>query len=298
MSERLTFAIPFYAGASYLGRALASVVAQTDPSWRCFVCDDGSGDGVEAVVRSFGDERIRYYKNDRHLGMAGNWNRCIDLAETDLVTLLHEDDELQPNYATVMLRAAAAHPGSGILYCGAEIIGPDSEPAFSFPDFFKFNFVNPSRYEKILLEGEAGVRALLKGDFIMCPTMCFRKSRLSGLRFPTEYKLVQDIELITQHLLGGGTIVGVPDVCYRYRRHRDNASAEYTRTLERFHEESAYYDRVLQAALDRGWSSCIKLAQEKRIIKLNLIYVTVRSFFKLQFTEVGRGLKLLRLRRD
>jgi glycosyltransferase involved in cell wall biosynthesis len=293
----ITFAIPFHSALHYLPRAIESVRAQTDGEWSCLVCDDGASSGCEELVRSYGDPRIRYYKNDRNLGMAANWNRCIDLAETDLVQLLHEDDELLPGYAATMRRAAAAHPGAGIFYCGAEIIGADSTPVFSFPDFIKFNFVNPSRYDEIVLDGEMGVRALLKGDFIMCPTMCFRKSRIGGLRFPTEYKLVQDIELITQHLVAGGTIVGVPDVCYRYRRHRDNATVEYTRTLERFHEESAYYDRVLALATERGWTSCIKLAREKRIIKLNLMFVTMKSLFQLRFGQVGRGLKLLSLRR-
>jgi GT2 family glycosyltransferase len=292
----ITFAIPFYAGVRYLPRALESVRAQSDPRWKCIVVDDGSVPNVEELVqgdeRMQGDERIRYFKNQRNLGMAANWNRCIELAETDLVQLLHEDDELLPDYAATMLRAADEHPGAGILYCGAEIIGPDSRRAFSFPDFIKLYFVNPSRKEEIVLEGEAGVRALLKGDFIMCPTMCFRKSRLA-VRFSSDYKLVQDIELITQHLLLGGTIVGVPDVCYRYRRHAANATSEYTRTLLRFHEESAYYDRVLEISEERDWRSCTKLAREKRIIKLNLMFVTLRSLFQLQFDQVGRGVELL-----
>jgi glycosyltransferase involved in cell wall biosynthesis len=287
----ITFAIPFHSAMHYLPRALDSVRAQTDPRWRCIVVDESGA--AEKLVQ--GDARIRYFRNPRPLGMAANWNRCIELAETDLVQLLHEDDELLPNYAATMLRGAGEHPDAGIFYCGAEIIGPDSKPAFSFPDFIKFRFVNPSRHEKIVLEGESGVRALLKGDFIMCPTMCFRKSRLA-VRFSTDYKLVQDIELITQHLLGGGTIVGLPEVCYRYRRHGANATIEYTRSLLRFHEESEYYDRVLRAAQERGWESCLRPAQQKTIIKLNLMYVTLKSFFKLRFEEGSRGLQLLRHR--
>ena len=284
----ITFAIPFHSATRYLPRALDSVRAQTDARWRCLVVDESGG--AEELVR--GDPRIRYFRNPKPLGMAANWNRCIELAETDLVVLLHEDDELLPDYAATMLRAADEHPEAGIVYCNVDIIGPDSRPAFSFPDFIKLYFVNPSRNEKVFLEGEAGVRALLKGDFIVCPTMCLRKSRLN-VRFATEYKLVQDIELITQHLLGGGIIVGLPDVCYRYRRHNANATAEYTRSLLRFHEESAYYDRVLKVAEERGWQSCIRPAQQKNIIKLNLMFVTLRSLVQGRFGEVGRGVDLL-----
>src|SRR5262245_39649307 len=142
MSEApaLTFAIPFYSGIRFLPDALKSVLAQRDPNWRALVCDDGEVPGVEDLVRSFGDPRIRYYKNEANLGMARNWNRCIDLAETDLVTLLHEDDLLLPGYCGIMRRAAAEHPDATAFYCQAHIIGADGEPAFSFPDFIKFHF--------------------------------------------------------------------------------------------------------------------------------------------------------------
>lgn len=289
----LTFAIPFYSGIRYLPVALESVRAQEDPNWLAIVCDDGNVPGVDELIRSYRDHRIRYYKNPSNLGMAGNWNRCIELAATDLVTLLHEDDVLRPNYCGLMRRAAAEHSTATAFYCQAHIIGPHGEPAFSFPDFIKFHFVNPAPRSTTVLKGETGVRALLRGDFIMCPTLCFRKSRLGTLRFSEQYKFVQDIELTTQILVAGGTIVGLPDLGYQYRRHENNATAEYTRSFFRFEEESAYYDRVLALALERGWQSCIEPARRRRIIKLNLGYVTLMSFLRLQFSQGALGLRRL-----
>src|SRR5687768_5345277 len=98
----LTIAIPFYSGQAYLRAAIESVVRQTSSHWRLVVCDDGAEAGTEQLVRSFVDSRIRYLKNEHNLGMAGNWNRCLDVAETDLVNLLHNDDELLPNYVELM----------------------------------------------------------------------------------------------------------------------------------------------------------------------------------------------------
>jgi glycosyltransferase involved in cell wall biosynthesis len=289
----VTFAIPFYSGIRYLPAAIESVLAQDDPNWRALVCDDGTVPGVDELVHSYKNQRIVYYKNPNRLGMAANWNRCLELAPTDLVTLLHEDDVLLPNYCGVMRRAAAEHPSATAFYGQAHIIGPHGEPAFSFPDFIKFNFINPSPRATVVLEGERGVSELLRGDFIMCPTLCFRRSRLGALRFSEEYKFVQDIELTTQILVGGGTIVGLPDLFYQYRRHENNATAEYTRSLFRFDEESAYYDRVLELAIARGWRSCIDRARRRRIIKLNLGYVTLMSFARMRFSLGVQGLRRL-----
>src|SRR5436305_10450701 len=100
--DRLTIAIPFYKGHTCLRAAIASVQRQMSPTWQLVVCDDGPEMGTRELVASFGDSRMRYIRNERNLGMAGNWNRCLQVAETDLVNLLHADDELLPNYVEAM----------------------------------------------------------------------------------------------------------------------------------------------------------------------------------------------------
>jgi glycosyltransferase involved in cell wall biosynthesis len=293
MSEQITFAIPFYSGIRYLAKALDSVIAQSNANWRAIVVDDGAEPGVEALVLGYGDVRLRYYKNERNLGMAGNWNRCLDLPDTDLVNVLHQDDELLPNYASVMLGAAARHPEATAFYAHTDIISETGEAAFSFPDFVKTKFIDPSPNAEVIIAGESGLRALLKGDFIMCPTLCYRRSRLASLRFDDTYKMVLDIELTTQILLRDGAIVGCPDICYRYRRHAENATSEHTRSLLRFREESAYFDRVYLIAKARGWQGCATAARRKSILKLNLGYVTLSSLLRRQWGPGARGLRML-----
>ena len=289
----ITYYIPYYSGIDYLGRAVQSVVAQQDDNWHCIVCDDSSEAGVEDLVKRIGGDRVRYLKNPQNLGMAGNFNRGIDLAETDLVTLLHNDDELMPNYTTVMREAAARFPDAAALFCRAEILGPTSESWFSFADVVK-SFINPAQKQEFVLEGEPGVRALLRANFIMAPTLCFRKSVLGEHRFSAGYKFVLDWELTTSLLLEGESLVGMPTRAYRYRRHFENATEKLTKSQLRFREESAFYDRMLVTAKQLGWDKCAELAAEKRIIKLNIAYRALKSAALLQFGDARKGLKLLR----
>ena len=112
-APRLTYAIPFYSGRALLERAIASVLAQTNDAWTAYVCDNASPEpGIEELVKTAGGGRIGYVRNAENVGMAGNFNRCIDLAKTDLVTLLHSDDELEPTYTETMLAAADRHPAA------------------------------------------------------------------------------------------------------------------------------------------------------------------------------------------
>lgn len=294
MPFSVTFAIPFYTGITYLARGLRSIVAQDDPSWEAVVCDDGPEQGVEEVVRSFGDGRVRYLRNPANLGIAGNFNRCIDVATTELVTVLHGDDELMPNYCGTMRAAAGRHPSAAALFCRAEIIDENGTARFSLTDVVKDVLINPAPNDEYVFAGQPGVRALLKGNFIMAPTLCFRKSVLGTRRFPEGFKFVMDWELTTKLLLDGDTLVGVPDRCYRYRRHEENATSQYTRTQLRFREESEYYDRMRLKAAERGWDDCVRLAANKRIIKLNVTYRMLKNVALGQLKEARRGFRLLR----
>ena len=279
---KLTFAIPFYRGRDYLERAITSVLRQTEPSWRLIVSDDGgSEEGIVELVRSYRDERLSYHRNERNLGMVANWNRCLDLAETDLVNLLHADDELLEQYAALMTTAAQRYPQAAALFCAARVIGEDSQPRISLPDLYKRLLVF-DRGDPLVLRGQDGLQALLRGDFIMCPTVCYRKSCLGPRRFSERWQMVQDLELFSRLLLEGEVLVGLAAAGYAYRRHAQNASAVYTESLLRFQEESQLYDELGRAATQRGWGGAARTARGKQVIGLHLLYRIAADLLRLR----------------
>lgn len=272
----ITFAVPYHSGPDYLRSALRSVLAQTYPAWRLVVCDDGPEGSGGPVVAEFADPRVRYVRAPVGGGMAANWNRCLEQAETDLVTLLHADDELAPHYAAALTAAAVRHPDAATIFCRAHVIGPDGRPAFSFPDFVK-RFLVPRRGRTLVLSGDSGLAALLRGNFIMCPTVCYRRSRLGGLRFDGRWKFVLDLDLYARLLLAGEQLVGIAETAYRYRRHAGNATVAYTESLLRFREEADLYGELAAAARGRDWLASARVADRRTIIRLHLGYRIARD---------------------
>ena len=289
----ITIAIPFYRGVNYLQRAVDSVLAQSASDWNLLIVDDcGPDQGAEELVRSYHDPRITYVRNPENLGMAGNWNRCLSLSQTDLVTLLHADDELLPNYVRLMSQAAANDSESAAFFCGARIIDAEGRKTFSFPDFVK-GFINPARVATTAFSGEQAITAMLRGNFIMCPTLCYRKSKLGNHRFRTDLKQVHDMELTTSLLLAGAVITGLREVAYSYRRHGENATTTQNQSLLRFEEEVALYDRLERAARAKVWTRAAALARRKTIIRLNLIFCIVQDVLRLEIAAARRKLAFL-----
>lgn len=84
----------------YLREMIESVMMQTYPGWELCMAD-GSDDGhryVQETCLEYAakDPRIKYRKLDRNLGLAGNYNACIDMAEGQYISILDHDDVLHP----------------------------------------------------------------------------------------------------------------------------------------------------------------------------------------------------------
>jgi glycosyltransferase involved in cell wall biosynthesis len=290
MAERLTIAVPFYDGLDYLRIAIESVLGQLHADWRLIVCDDGEREqGAAELVASYGDVRIAYHRNPSHLGIARNWNLCIERAETELVTLLHADDCLLPNYTGLMVELAGRQPGAAALCCAASIIDEHGAARFSLADAVKRFFV-PRGKGPIPLRGEAALSSLMAGNFIMCPTLCFRRAMIGERRFSDTWKQVLDLEFTARLLIEGETIVYSPETAYAYRRHAGGATAIQSESLLRFEEEFRLFDLVAARAAEVGWTRAERVSRRKRIVRFHLLYRALLALLRLQ---PGRALALL-----
>jgi glycosyltransferase involved in cell wall biosynthesis len=292
----LTFAIPYYRGKDLLVRTIESVRSQRNPCWELVVCDDSDGEeGIGDLVAGCRDRRIRYHKNASTLGLAGNWNTCLREATTDLVTVLHADDLLLENYCDVMLQAASDYPGAAGYFCNALIIDQRGRKIVGLPEIAK-RIIRPRGGEAFELSGREGIALLLHGNFIVCPTVCYRRPRLGPHRFNSRWHFCLDLDLYTTLLLGGEKFVGVPATAYAYRRHAGSATARQSKTLRRFVEEIQFYDRMAEVAHAHGWDDVAAVAHKKRIIWLHLFYCVVKDVMGLRLRDAGRKLAILRRR--
>ena len=285
----LFFAVPFFNKADFLEATLRSLICQTDKQWKALVLDDsldpGEARSAKDVVERLADPRIGYRKNEKNLGLAGNWNQSFGLSsDAELISILHADDELLPDCVSELKRAAVEFPEVAAFFLKTEIIDGAGQPVFSFPDFYK-KFLLPSRVNgRISLAGESGLNAVLKGNFIFCPTLCFRTSQLAGIRFDPKYKMVLDLDLICRILLRGDSLLGLySKPLYRYRRHATNATNLMTQNMVRFIEERDLYQSLSKKLSELGFAKAAKTAHRMRVIRLNLAFQILKSILQFRW---------------
>ncbi len=289
----LGIAIPFYNNIAFLRTAIESVLAQTCPAWELIVVDDaGPEEGVDALIAAYQDTRIKYHRNSSNLGLAENWNRCVQLSKCEWLTLLHADDLLERDYVSTMQRYIAKQDNIDAFFCDARIIGANGKPIFSFPDVTK-RILNPSFVAETTLRGEKAVAKLLRAPFIFCPTLCYRRQLLLARPFDSSWRMVLDLDFQINALIDGRTLLGIRKPLYLYRRHKNNQTEILQRDLHRFREEIAFYNQTAHICDSIGWTSAAKAARHKVIVRLHLVYHLVGCIVRLQPFRIVKIIKLI-----
>ena len=281
----ITYAVPYYSGLGYLRMALQSLIGQENKHWLAIVLDDRGGEDAEETVRSFNDDRISYVRNETNLGLSGNWNKALSLVTTELVTLFHSDDELESNYTDLILGLMTRYPEAVAGHCRARVIGPTGKALWSLPDEVK-KIIRPKGIDDIVTQGEEGLLSLVKGAWIFCPTLCYRKSLLPSGGFSSTWKFVLDVDLTARILFDGGVVVGTPTVGYRYRRHLTNQTALLTESNIRFQEEIDHLNQVSLRSSEIGWKRVQRSANRKVIVRLHMLYQALRAIVELKWLRI------------
>ena len=123
--------IPIYnCREDYLRETLGGVLRQ-DPGaadMQIEVLDNCSTLGdPEAVIREMGGGRIAFHRQTHNLGIAGNFNACIERARGQWVHILHGDDTVRPDFYSRARAAVTAHPEVAAALCRIIYMDEDSQ---------------------------------------------------------------------------------------------------------------------------------------------------------------------------
>ena len=115
-AQDITIAITVYSRRDYVCGAIRSALEQTIPV-KVIVVEDCGPDPTlrDFVLGEFGD-RITYYRNPKNRGLFDNWHACMEYSQTPWLSILHDDDLLQPCFVETILEMAREAPGRALYF--------------------------------------------------------------------------------------------------------------------------------------------------------------------------------------
>lgn len=118
--------IPTYNRPNYLKQALFSAVEQTYQNIEIIVSDNCSTDNTKAIVESFDDSRIRYWRQPENIGMFANQMHAFKMAQGKYLASLHDDDMWNEDFLAKLVPTLEEHPDLVLAFCDQYIIDANS----------------------------------------------------------------------------------------------------------------------------------------------------------------------------
>ncbi len=130
---RLTIAIPTYRRPDLVTETIASVLAQTDLDGveLIVVEDDPTLDDCDRLLAALPGLRhiaFRYYRNTINAGLFGNWNNSLSLARGEWVSILNDDDMLDPAFVATIRQAQAEDVQADAFVCSLRFLDQRTGP--------------------------------------------------------------------------------------------------------------------------------------------------------------------------
>lgn len=108
--------IPVYMRVFGFHQALASALAVTGCQEVVVVDDNSDHDEFRTIAESFGDPRIKFHKNTKNAGLFANWNKGIELAQGEFVSVLCSDDVIEADAYERFAAAYAIDPELDVFF--------------------------------------------------------------------------------------------------------------------------------------------------------------------------------------
>ncbi|MDR2929411.1 MAG: glycosyltransferase [Propionibacteriaceae bacterium] len=252
---------PFYGDVALMKAAVRSVLGQYDRDLRLVVVDDGyPDDSIPGWFESLGDDRVEYHRNEHNLGANGNYRKALTYVKNDLVVVMGADDIMLPNYTEWLRQAAAAHPKADIFQPGVVVIDENGAAGNGLTDSIKA-VLRPRGHGVRVLSGERIATSLLRGDWLYFPSLGWRAEAILSNSFREGYDVVQDLMLVMDIIMKGGSLLLDDALAFCYRRHSGSDSSVRAVAGSRFAEERRAFLVLADETQKLGWNHAARVAR-------------------------------------
>lgn len=194
-----------YNREALVGRAIESILAQTEPSFEFIIVDNGSGDNSGKIADEYAAKDSRIKVIHRQRGNIGSGrNTGLDVVQGEYVAFIDDDDWTEPDFLEFLYNLAVEN-NAEVAICGA------ADKIFD--------------EKKVMTAEEALIELMWRKKYNMAfPTKLFSRRLADMLRFPEDgayddialmYRLLAEAKGVAYH--------GLPK--YTFYRHENNNSA-------------------------------------------------------------------------
>jgi glycosyltransferase involved in cell wall biosynthesis len=279
--------IPAFGKSQYLRETLESATKYLPIFVPITVIEDPSSDmDLEGLVKQF--PRVKYFRNDKKLGIGGNFNKAIEISSGEFTQICGSDDIFLQNFFQTIYNNRLSLPGVSAVGFDVEVINEITQRVKTVPDFAK-NIFKPKHNHITIFKNKKLFSSLMLGDWLYFPAIIWRTSVIRKLEFNSSFHTAMDLDILIRLLEDDKQIAFINEKVLGYRRHDQSASSLYAKSIGRFEEEFKCHKNAIEVARNKNWKTGVFLAQLALTVRLHAI---MQSFLMV-FSSPRSALKVL-----
>jgi len=204
-------------GSRFVRDTIESILNQSFKDFEFIIVDDCSSDSTVEIVKSYQDNRIRFFQNPHNLGISKTRNRGLELARGSYIFATDQDDVSLPTRLEVQIGFMQQHPDMVMIGSSAK----------------EWRNGEISSVYKAESRPEILHWRLFSRCGIVHSSICIRNDILKrySIRYDPAYHYAEDFVLFHK-LAERGRIAILPDDLVIYREHETNASVKFNSEME------------------------------------------------------------------
>jgi glycosyltransferase involved in cell wall biosynthesis len=218
---RVSIGMPVYNGQQFLAEALDAFLGQTFDDFELVISDNASTDDTEGICRAYAarDDRIRYVRQPRNVGVSENHRIVVVLARGELFKWAGHDDLYSRDYLERCVRVLDAEPDIVLSTCLTAMIAEDAKVK---------RVVTETPRDSDSPSARARYRGFLYAvtgddDYGVIRTAAMRRTSYSGSYYHADRSFVAELSL-------HGRIHRIPEPLY-FRRDRADRAGRPKQTI-------------------------------------------------------------------
>ena len=220
-APRVSILTPVYnTNIEHLRQCIDSILNQTFTDFEFIILNDSpENTELESEILSYCDKRIKYYKNDKNIGISQSRNRLLQLARGEYLAIFDHDDISVPERLTQQVEFLDKNPEIGVV--GGWLQNFESNEGI---------FVTPEQDKHIKI-------ALTEDCFIAHTSAMIRKSVITNnhIQYESEYTPCEDYRLWAQ-LMDITKFHNIQAVLVKYRWHKNNTTNNMSDDMKNIHD--------------------------------------------------------------
>lgn len=197
----------FYNTEKYIKEAIDSTLAQSFQNFEFVIVSDGSTDKSSEIVKSYDDQRIRYFENKNDY--IDSLNVAYGKAKGKYIVKMDSDDIMMPDRLLVLYNYMEANPDIAASGSGFQRFGQLNSKYIP-------NFLEHDEIVEQFCKQNCFAFPIIRRDFIVKHCLLFTK----GYESVEDYRLWADIAIV------GGKLANLPRILLHYRIHEKQITNE------------------------------------------------------------------------